>query len=856
VLTDVRLAARLLLQSKTWTAVILVSLALGIGANTALFSAINGLLIRKVPVRDPDALVRFRYAGPNQVRTDVLIYGFSAPDARGREVEPTFSYPMYREFVADNRTLVDLIAWAPIETGWPFGRVNVVVDGRAEVATGLFASGNYYRLLGVNARMGRTIVPDDDRPTAAPVAVISGKYWIARFGARPDIVGLHATINNVPLTIVGVLPQRFTGVDRTVADAPDIAVPLALEPQINVQPSTLQPSLLTAPNFWWLHVMGRLKPGATLAQVRANFGGVFQHASRDEFERFVAALPADERAKSYLQDRSDVPELLVDSGSRGVYDVDTSDLRAVTVLAAVVALILLLVCANVANLLLSRATVRQKELSIRLALGATRWTLVRQLLTESVVLAAMGGALALVVARWGRQLLPAPAQTTGFVSAYGAIDWHVLLFIVSATIATAVVFGAVPALRATRDINHALKEHARTAGDSRSRLGKSLVIVQVTISVIVLVGAGLFLRTLQNLRHVDVGFNPNNVVIFRVSPALNRYEGGDQNRLYERIGARLQTIGGVTSVAWSNPGLMWTRRFSTDIFVNGRVYARGRRDTISQMVISPGFFETMEIPLVAGRGFTAADNETAPQVVVINEAAARTYFPNESPLGRRFGSSPETSGRLEIIGILRDAKYNSVRGAAVPTVYRPYRQAPAGTMTFEVRTSGDPLASVGTIRDAVRQVDPGVPLIDLTTQTEEIERRFGQEKMFAQAYALFGALALVVAAVGLFGLMSYSVARRTYEIGVRMALGAASGDVLRLVMRESMRLVSTGVALGLAGAVATSRLVANLLYGVAPADPIAAAGAVTVMLLVSAAAGYVPARRASRVDPLTALRYE
>ena len=843
-LRDVRLAVRMLLNAKGWTVVVLVSLALGIGANTALFSAINGMLLRKVPVRDPDTLVRFRYAGPNQMRTDVLWYGFIGRDARGRQVEPTFSYPMYRQFVADNRTLSDLFACAPI------GRVNVVVDGRAEIASGFFASGNYYHVLGAAARPGRTIAPDDDRPDAAPVGVISHKYWMTRFGGRPDIVGVRATVNNAPVTIVGVLSQEFRGVNRAVADAPDIAVPLALEPQVNIQPSTLQRSLLAGPNFWWLHVMGRLKPGTTLAQVHANFAGVFQHAARDEFESFVSALPPEERAKSYLQERNDVPELLVDSGNRGIYDADTTDLRAVTVLTAVVALVLLIVCANVANLLLTRATVRRKELSVRLALGATRARLVRQLLAESVLLAAIGGALGLLVGRWGRQLLPVAAgQTAPF-------DWHVIGFVAAVSTATAIVFGILPALRATRDVNHALKDNSRTIGPSRPALGNCLVIAQVTISLVVLIGAGLFLRTLENLRQVDVGFNPRNVVLFRVSPALNRYDEREQNRLYERIGERLRAIGGVRSVAWSNPGLMWTRRFSTGIFVQGRTYARGQRDTISQMVVSPGFFETMEIPIVAGRGFTARDNESAPEVAVINEAAARAYFPHESPLGRRFGSSVETSGRREIVGILKDAKYNSVRDAAVPTMYRPYLQATPESVTFEVRTASDPLVSIGSVRDAVTQVDPNLPLIDVTTQTDEIERRFLQEKTFAQAYALFGVLALIVAAVGLFGLMSYNVARRTYEIGVRMALGAGKQDVLQLVMRESMVLVLVGVALGLASAAAVSRLVSNLLFGVAPTDAIAMAGAVLVMTLVSALTGYLPARRAARVDPLVALRYE
>jgi predicted permease len=846
-LRDLRLAARMLLQAKGWTAVVVVSLALGIGANTALFSAINGLLLRKLPVSDPDSLVRFRHAGPNHMRTDVLVYGFTAPDARGRQVEPTFSYPMYLQFLADNRTLSDLVACAPL------GTLNLVVNGQAEIASGFLASGNYYRMLGATARLGRTITPDDDRPTAAPVAVISHKYWQSRFGGSPNVVGAAARVNNVPVTIVGVLAPEFTGVQQAVGEAPDVSLPLALEPQVMLQPSNLQKSLLGAPNFWWLQVMGRLKPGVTAAQVQGNFAGVFQHTARAQFDSFLSSLPPQERSRSYLQrERTDIPELLVDSGSRGIYDVNTTDRRAVVVLTAVVALVLLLVCTNVANLLLSRSQARQRELSVRLALGATRARLVRQLLTECLLLAGIGGALGLLVGRWGQQLLPSAAAQAS------PLDWRVLAFVAAVSTATGVVFGIAPALRATRtDLNSALKANSWSVARSRSLLGTSLVVAQVTISLVLLVGAGLFLRTLQNLREVDVGFNPRNVLLFRISPALNRYDTPRQAALYDQIGERIRAIGGVRSVAWSNPSLMSGRRFSSSIFVQGRAYARGQRDSISQMTVSPAFFETMEIPLIAGRGFTARDTRDAPAVVVINEAAARTYFPSEPPpIGRRFGSSIEESGRLEIVGIVRDAKYNTVRDAAVPTLYLPFLQAYQGSATFGVRTADNPLSAAAAVREAVRQVDPNLPLINVTTQLEEVEGRFLQEKVFAQAYTLFGGLALLVASVGLFGLMSYSVARRTNEIGIRMALGAERQDVVRLVMRESMVLVAAGLAIGLGGALAASRLVSSLLFGLAPTDATTMAGAVIVMAVASALAGYVPARRASRVDPVVALRSE
>ena len=834
----------MLLQEKGWTSVVVLSLALGIGANTALFSAINGLLLRKLPVNDPDSLVRLRYAGPNQVRTDIQIYGYTAPDARGRQIEPSFSYPMYQQFRADNRTMSDLFACAP------FGLVNVVVNGQGDIASGFVSSGNYYQVLGVTARLGRTILPDDDRPNAPPVAVISHKYWTSRLGGSASVVGMAANVNNVPVTIVGVLPPDFSGVEQTVGNPPDISLPLSFEPLFNAGLNA-PPARLMQPNFWWLEVVGRLKPGVTAAQVHGNLAGVFQATARAGFDSYLASLPPEERTRSSLQDHTQVPELLVDSGSRGIYDVTTTDLRAVTVLTAVVALVLLIVCANVANLLLSRATGRLKELSVRLALGATRARLVQQLLTESVLLAAIGGALGALLGRWGQQLLPGNA---GQVS---PLDWRVLTFVIAVTTVAGVVFGIAPALRATRaDVAGALKETSRSVSASRSLLGRSLVIAQVAISLILLVGAGLFLRTLHNLRQVDVGFNPRNVLLFRVNPTLNRYDSRKASALYDQIGESLRAIGGVRSVSWSNTSLMSGGGFTGGFFVQGRTYPRGQRDVISSVSVSPTFFETMEIPLVAGRGITERDRLGARRVAVINEAAARKYLPNESPIGRYFGGTLEGSGSVEIVGVLRDAKYNGVRDAAVPTRYTPFAQGFQGTGTFEVRTAGDPLTTLGAVRDTVRKVDPTLPLTNVRTQLEELEGRFLQEKVFARAYTLFGGLALLVASIGLFGVMSYSVARRTNEIGIRMTLGARTRDVTSLVMRESLVLVAAGVAIGVGAAIAAGRLVASLLFGLTPTDPLAMAGAIVVMLLVSALAAYLPARRASKVDPMVALRCE
>ena len=845
-LKDLRHAVRMLLHAKGWTAVVIVSLALGIGANAAIFSGVNALLLTRIPVDDPDSLVRLRYGGRNDMVTSSSDYGYSEKGKDGQNVRTTFSYAMYQQFLADNKTMSQLMAFAP------FGRVSTVIDGQAEVATSFVSSGNYYQTLGVHARIGRTILPEDDNPTAPPVAMISSKYWHTRFMTDPAVVGKTINVSNVALTIVGVLPPDFTGVQQPVAEPPDIGLPLALVPQVDTFNAT-QPRL-SQPTYWWLQVMGRLKPGATAAQVQGNLEGVFRSTARAGLDGYLKGLPESDRGSAMNRTRTEVPHLLVDSARHGVYDVGSTDVRSAAILSVVVALVLLIVCANVANLLLSRATTRQRELSVRLSLGATRGRLIRQLLTESLLLAFAGGALGVFVGYWGKQLLPAPVNQAAM------LDWRVLGFVMLVTAVTGIVFGIAPALRATGvNLNDVLKQSGRSVSGSRSALSKSLLVVQVAISLVLLVGAGLFLRTLTNLRQVDVGFNPRNLLLFRINPQLNRYDEKRQIALYTQLLERISAVPGVRAAALSNPALLSGGVNSTSIYVQGRVYEAGRRDldnSINRLVISTNFFETMEIPMVLGRGFNARDNETGPKVVVINEAAAKKYFPNENPIGQHFGSSIETTNQLEIVGVLKDAKYNSVRDPAPPTMYVPYHQTRAGSAVIEVRTAADPASATSGVREAVRQVDATLPMMDVSTQLEQVERRFQQEKLFAQAYTLFGGLAMLVASIGLFGLMSYTVSRRTNEIGIRMALGAQGGDVMRQVLRESMILVAVGVVIGVATAYGAGRLLSTMLFGLAPNDIATIAGATLIMVAVSGLAGFLPARRASRVDPMVALRYD
>jgi predicted permease len=844
VLQDVRYAVRVLFQGKAWSAIVVLSLALGIGANTALFSATNGLLLRQLPVERPQELVRLRHIGRNQMANNISEYGYLPSPEMGS----TMSFPLFQELRKANRTLTDMFAGAPL------GSLNVIVDGQAEISTAYIATGNYQQLLGLRPLVGRTLLPSDDEAGAPPVATISAPFWARRFGSHPSAIGKVVQVNNTFVTIVGVLPAEFSGVQRVVDTPPDLVLPLVLDTELNPPqspgPGAAATPRLSQPTYWWLQVGGRLKPGATPEQVEGNLQGVFQQAATAGMSSFLASLPEKERGMSQNRGRTEVSRLSVSAAARGFYDPDPTTLRAVWIISAVVALILLLVCANVANLLLSRAAARQKEISVRLSIGATRVRLVRQLLTESVLLSVAGGALGLVVAYWGRQLLPGTAGQA-------PLDWRVMLFAAAVALGTGIVFGIAPALRITRgDSAEVLKDTSRTVIASRGLLTKSLLVVQVAISLLLLVGAGLFLRTVNNLRSVDVGFNPHNLVLFRVNPALNGYDQTRMATFYDQLVATLQGIPGVRGVTLSNPALLSGAVNSTNFVVQGTTPPPNANNPINRMRIAPNFFEVMEIPVVRGRRFNERDNLAAPRVALINEAAARRYFPNEDPIGRRFGSSPETSGQTEIVGIVRDVKYSALREPAPPTMYVPYTQGPLGAMVVEVRTVGDPTQVMPHVREAVRRVDSTLPLTDLLTQMDHIERRFAQERVFARAYSLFGGLALLVASIGLFGLMSYNVTRRTTEIGIRMALGAQRQTVLQMVMRESLVLVAVGIAIGVAASIGAGRFVASLLFELSPTDVATITSAVALLLVVSAIAGYVPARRASRLDPMMALRHE
>jgi predicted permease len=845
---DLRLAVRVLLRTKSWTLIVLLSLALGIGANTALFTAVNGLLLQTVRVHEPERLVRFNWAGANDMVRSSSDYGYSGTVGT-RNVRSTFSFAMFEQMRSANTTLADLAAGAPM------GSLNVILGGDAQLARGYQATGNYFKVIGVSAALGRVFGDSDDRLSAPPVAVISHAYWQKRFAGRSSVINRVVSINGQMVTIIGVTPPEFAGIQRLGGDPPDITMPLAFDAVFSPPPpppADGKPAIprMNQPTYWWLQLVGRLKPGASIEQARANFTTVFQHTAKAGMAEFQSSLTAEEKALSSNRRRgAAVPELLVKSAAHGYYEIDPQAQRSAGFLAVVVVIVLLIVCANVANLLLSRATTRHREISLRLSMGATRSRLVRQLLTESVLLASLGGVLGGLVGYWLRALLPFGQKAP--------LDWRVFGFVAGVSMLTGIVFGLVPALRATSvDLAGAMKEGGRSVTGSRTILSKGLVVLQVAMSLVLLVGAGLFLRTLENLKSVDVGFDSKNLLMFNVNPGVNRYEPARASQLFRHVLERMSSLPGVTSAALTRVTLLSGSTSTSSMWTEGQTSQTAAEENMYMMDVSPTFFATLGVPVQQGRGFTDHDHATAPKVAILNEASARKLFPNGDVIGRRIGGSFEKSDEFEIIGVVRDTKYASVRDPGPPTMYRCVLQQPTRSLNVVLRTAGEPLAMAETVRAAMREVDPTLPIQEFTSQTEQISLRFAQERLFARAYAAFGVLAVVLGCIGLFGLMSYNVARRTNEIGVRMALGAQRRTVVGMVMGESMRLVAIGVAVGLGAALWAGRFVKTVVYGLSPNDPFTIAAAVAVIALVTALASCLPARRASNVDPMDALRQQ
>jgi predicted permease len=848
---DLRYGLHLLLKNPGFTAIAVLTLALGIGANTALFSVVDAVLLRKLPVKDPDQLVLFNSISNREFSPGGHNGSNQLDKVTGLMTRSSFPYQTFQRMREARGALTDVVAFGSVS-------VNVNAEGQADVAHGQAVSGNYFDVLGVPAFLGRTIKESDDSAGATPVAVISHRYWRNRFGQEREILGKQINLNSVAFTVAGVLPPGFEGTMQ-VGSSQDVYIPLAWEQQVSTQRSMMKNAV------WWLRLMGRLKPGASAEQARDSLEVPFQQSvleHRAAFEQVIKEPMPPLDPKNY-------PHLGVFGGSRGEMGTRHFYQRPLYLLLGVVVLVLVIACANVANLLLVRASSRQKEIAVRLAMGASRGRLIRQLLTESLLLATVGGAVGVLFALWIKDSLLAVSGWAGAEMAGldPQLNLRVLGFTMAVSLLTGIVFGLVPALRATRlNVTPALKDSGRSSSvATRSWLTRSLVVAQVSVSLLLLIGAGLLVRTLLNLQRVDTGFNEKNLLLFSVEPGLIGYKDERLAALYKQMTERIEAVPGVSSTTFSQLPLLSFLSSNRSFFLPGsKAGADGRfvpSGSVYTQQVRENFLEAMQIPLLSGRSLTARDDGRAPGVVVINQTFARQYFPNQNPIGKRFGFDHTKPEEFEIVGLAKDAKYTSQREETQPTAYLSWLQDlhSVGEVTFEVRTVGDPSGAVTAIRQAVREVDSNLPLKDIKTQIEQADETLAMERLFAKLLSFFGVLAQQLASFGLYGVLAYSVSRRTHEIGIRMALGADRGKVLKMILRQGMTLTLIGIALGLGAAYALTKYLESLtsmLFGVQPTDPLTYAMTAALLITVSLIACLVPARRATKVDPVVSLRYE
>lgn len=827
---DLRYGMRQLRRSPGFTVVAVLALALGIGANTAIFSLMNAVMLRTLPVRQPDRLVLFGNAHAAGSTDDF-------PNGRWN----LFSFPMYQEIAAKNHVFSGVTAVLSL----PLSLHGIIGSGHeVEPMNAQLISGTYFSVLGVHPSMGRSLTAADDTDAGAhPVAVISDSWWTRRFAQDPKILGKKLTIGSTVYTIIGVTPPGFFG--TTVGESTDLWIPLSMQKQVSPGWNGLNDKF-----FQSLYLLARLKPGVSIQQAGADTTLLFKQI----LEEYAGPQPSPERLKD-IQHAS----IAITSAATGLSRLRFQFSMPLRILMVVVGLVLLICCANIANLLLARASARQREITVRQALGAPRSRLIRQLLTECLLLAVIGGTAGIALAWWASHFLLSMVSTgTHVLPLEVSPDAKVLAFTLILTLVTAILFGAAPAFVGTRvDLNASLKEGRGSGVQTRSPLAKVLIAAQVAISLVLLVGAGLFLRSLMNLTHVETGFDQQNVLEFNIDEASSGYkEDARLGRVQQQIEQRVSAQPGVHAASFSfftfNEG-GWTGGVS----IYGAAKSAGKRPSIAFNVVGNDYFRVMGIPLLAGRWFGTEDTGTSQKVAVINQTMARMYFPNESPIGHRFGiGGPETANDLEIVGVVKDAKYFGLREKPMPAAYLAHSQHIQYLGDFEVRYSGDPRSIIAEVRRAIADVDHTLPVSSVTTMVRKVNDSMIQDALVAQLSTFFGLLAVFLACIGLYGLMSYMVARRTSEIGVRMALGAGRRNVMWMVMKEVLMLTGIGLVAGIPVALAGDRLIASMLFGLKPTDPFAMGSAVVLMLAVAALAGYLPARQAARVSPIEALRYE
>jgi predicted permease len=847
--SDIRYALRQLRRSPGFAAVVVLSLALGIGANTAIFSLMDAVLWEMLPVKQPRQLVLLNWSSkgwPDVI--DSLEGGDYLDELTGMYRSQSFSYPSFERLRDGNHVFSQTFAYAANSVG-----VNVSMNGRAESIRAYMISGTYFEGLGVRAIAGRTILPSDDAPSAPPVVVLSYRFWQRRFGEDVSmagkVVGKVMAVNGIPVTVVGVTPPEFFGL--APGQSPDLFVPLGqythLLPAYEAAAMAGTPpvSMMQDSRRWWLVVVGRLRPDVTEARARAELKVIFDQS-----------LPSSEKAHDPKR-----PVLGTASASKGLDGLRTQFSQALWVMMGMVALVLSIACANAAGLLLARATAREKEIAVRLSLGARRSRLIRQLLTESLLLSVAAGAAGLLFSRWaGWVLLAWLSEGNSPLTISLHVDMRILVFTVLVSLGTGIIFGLAPALQSTRsDLGATLKRGAkkiRRAG--RYVSGRILVAGQVALCLLLLVSAGLFLRTLANLKNLDVGFRRDHLLQFSIRPGLNGYRDARLGGFYQELQRRIQLISGVRSVGLSGHGIVGAGVSISQAAIPG--YTEGKpRVSVYRNFVGPGFFSTMGIPLVLGRVIDARDGPDSLKAAVVNERLVKDYFHGDNPIGRSLEFGTEKKPRTKVIvGVVGNAKFNRLRDEDPPTAYFAYQQDETipTSMTFEVRTAADSKGLIATISREALALDKDVPITNVKTLTEAIAQDLTQERMFARLASVFGVLALALACIGLYGTMAYAVARRTSEIGIRMAVGAGPANILGMVLRDSAVLVLAGSVLGLAAALAATRVIRSQLYGLTPHDPATLGAAALLLLAVTLGAAYLPARRASRVDPLIALRNE
>jgi predicted permease len=829
-LQDLRFGLRMLRKDKGFTAIALLSLALGIGANTAIFSIIDAALIKTLPVKNPERLVSFE-------RGDV-----PPGSSRGG-----FSHAFFEKARVQQELLAGVCAF------WATPRVNVGMDGQAEVAKAQRVTGGFFAVLGVNALLGRTITEEDDKvPGAHPVVVISHHYWRRRFASDPAIVGKTISLNGHPFTIIGVTPPEFFG--PIVGEAPDFWAPMMMTEQISPGDS-----IKGYYRMGFSPMLARLKPEVSEQQSRTLLTELLRQTALEEVGIEIE-LWSPERQQALRRQSIALIPASRGFATFGFPTVRTRFSEALRILMAAVGLILLIACANIANLSLARATARQKEIAVRLALGAGRFRLIRQLLTESLLLAGLGGALGLALAWWGiRFLLALMASGRTPVYLNVTLDARALMFTAAASVLACVLFGLAPAWRATAvDLTPALKDSSRSAdGGARLGLGKSLVVMQVALSLSLLIIAGLFVRSLGKLYMLDAGFKKENVLLVSTDPRMIGYQGKQVAALYQHLLERFKTIPGVRSASLGGVGLLGESGAKLIIIphAQGRPAPPGEPQRPPIGTVTPEYFETVGMTILRGRGFTARDFDrgSGQKAVIVNEAFARYYFGEEDPIGQRFGYNEAGDGQ-EIVGVVKDAKHSSLREPAQPTWYGAgFGQ---GATTFQLHTAADPTGVIAAVRQAAREIDSNLPLYNIKTLATQVDESLSQERLISALSSFFGLLSLLLAGIGLYGILAYAVSRRTREIGIRIALGAQPGAVLRMVLRQGLILTLLGVGIGLAASLGATRLLESQLFGVTPTDQVTFVVAPIMLLTVALLAGLVPARRATNVDPLIAIRQE